>query len=50
MAKKEVNQAPAKAKKAQAAAKPFTGEPRLKSSTVRRLSPVSRRSSTTRTL
>ena len=30
MAKKEANQAPAKAKKAQAEAKPFTGEPRLK--------------------
>ena len=30
MAKKEVKQAPAKAKKPQAQAKPFTGEPRLK--------------------
>ena len=30
MAKKEVKQAPAKAKKAAAEAKPFTGEPRLK--------------------
>jgi len=30
MAKKEANQAPAKAKKAQAEAKPFSGEPRLK--------------------
>ena len=30
MAKKEVKQAPAKAKKAQAEAKPFSGEPRLK--------------------
>ena len=30
MAKKEVKQAPAKAKKPQAAAKPFSGEPRLK--------------------
>ena len=50
MAKKEVKQAPAKAKKAQAEAKPFSGEPRLKVKYRETAVPASRRSSTMRTL